>query len=115
MSKPSVKELEQVINRIKNINLKLMSYSLEEKENYFYDNHQELMEKYPFLIFQICSGEDLSMITHMLNELRKIENGQKSQEQVDVEMGEMLAEKYVNPVVDSLNEDNPSKKHKDSD
>ena len=35
-----------------------------------------------------------------------------SQEQADVMMGETLAEKYVNPIVESLDEENPEKKPK---
>lgn len=116
MSKPNAKELEQIINRIININHKIYSLSLDEKENYFYDNHPELMKDYPFIIYQICSGKDLSIFNHMLNELRKIENGEKSREQVDVEMGEMLATKYVTPIINKLNETTDSideKKHTD--
>ena len=64
------------------------------------------MEKYPFLIYQICSGADLTMINHMLNELCKIEKGHKTQEQVDVEMGKMLAEKYVTPDITNIDKNN---------
>ena len=33
--KPNVKELREVINRIKNINIKIYSKTLDEKEDYF--------------------------------------------------------------------------------
>ena len=58
--KPNVKELQNIINRIKNINTKIYSYTLEQKEEYFYDNHNDIMTKYPFLVYTICSGSDLS-------------------------------------------------------
>ena len=109
-NKPNVHELINIINRIKNINLKLSYHTLDEKEDYFYENHRDLMEKFPFLISQICSGGDLSMLDYMLNELHKVETGQISQDQADVMMGETLADKYVKPLVDD--DDNPNKKPK---
>lgn len=103
MSKPTVNELKEIINRIKNINIKIFSKTLDEKEQYFYDNHKDLMEKYPFIVYQICSGGDLSMLDIMLEELQKVEDGRKTNEQADVEMGEYLAEKYVSPLIKKIN------------
>ena len=73
--KPNVKELRNVIERIKNINIKIYSKTLEEKEDYFFKNHYEdIMKKYPFLVSQICSGKDLDKLEYMLNSLEQVEN-----------------------------------------
>ena len=50
-NKPNVKELKTIINRIKNINIKIYSKTLNEKEDYFFKNHPDIMNNYPFSCF----------------------------------------------------------------
>ena len=94
-NKPNVKEMRSVIDRIKNINLKIFSKTLEEKEDYFFTNHSDIMDKYPFLVSQICSGNDLDKLEYMLSSLEQIENGNSSQNEMDKIVGERLADEYV--------------------
>lgn len=104
-NKPSVEELRNTIERIKRINLKIMSKSLEEKEDYFFKNHSDIMDKYPFLVSQICSGEDLTKLEYMLTSLEQVENGNSSRKEMDRVVGDRLAEEYVKPL-DKPNDDN---------
>src|SRR6056300_164194 len=92
---PNVSELKNIVNRIKKINLKIFSKTLHEKEDYFFKNHPDLMDKYPFLVSQICSGEDLTKLQYMLDSLEQVEHGNSTREEMDKVVGERLAEEYV--------------------
>ena len=67
----------------------------DEIENYFWENHSNLMNSYPFLVSQLISSNDLSMLNTMIEQLEEIENGNKTQNEVDIEIGEKLADKYI--------------------
>ena len=45
------------------------------KRRLFFKNHSDIMDKYPFLVSQICSGEDLTKLEYMLTSLEQVENG----------------------------------------
>jgi hypothetical protein len=96
MSKPNVEEIKKIINRIKNINLKLSSKTLTEKEDFFFTHHPDIMNNYPFLVSQICSGDDLTNLDYMLSSLEQIEKGNSEKEDMDKIVGERLADEYVN-------------------
>ena len=104
-NKPNVKELREVINRIKNINIKIFSKTQNEKEDYFFKHHYDIMGKYPFLVSQICSGQDLDKLEYMLNSLEQVENGNSSKDEMDKIVGERLADEYVKDL-DKPNNDN---------
>ena len=104
--KPNVKELREVINRIKNINIKIYSKTLNEKEDYFFKNHYDIMRKYPFLVSQICSGENLDKLEYMLNSLEQVENGNSSKDEMDKIVGERLADEYLKDLDKPDNDNN---------
>ena len=96
--KPKVDDLRNIIERIKNINIKIFSKTLEEKEDYFFKNHSDIMDKYPFLVSQICSGGDLSTLDYMLSSLEQVEKGNSTNDEMDKIVGERLADEYVKPL-----------------
>jgi len=96
-NRASVKELKQIIQQIIEINNSLGKKTTIQKENYFFDKHPDIMNNYPFLVSQICSGGDLSMLDRMLVDLEQIEKGQRSKEEVDTTLGKDLATKYIDP------------------
>jgi serine/threonine protein kinase len=98
--KPNVEEMKETIERIKKINMKLSHMNLTEKENHFFDNYPNIMEKYPFLVSTICSGGDLTMLDYMLSSLEQVEKGNTSQEDMEKIVGERLADDYVKPLID---------------
>lgn len=104
--KQNVKELKTIINRIKNINIKIFSKTLEEKEDYFFKNHYDIMKNYPFLVSQICSGQDLDKLEYMLNSLEQIEKGNSSKDEMDKIVGERLADEYVKHLDNNNNNNN---------
>lgn len=95
--KPNISEIKKTIERIKNINLKIYSKSVTEKENYFFDNHPDIMNNYPSLVSQICSGADLDKLDYMIKGLEIINSGEKSREDMDKVIGEKLADEYIKP------------------
>lgn len=96
----SVKELRKIINEIQQINSKLnKKMSLKDREDYFFDNHNQLMNDYPFLVSQICSGSDLQMLETMLQQMEAMERGEKTKNQADTELGQKLSKEYVDPKI----------------
>ncbi len=97
MSTPNVNDIKKDINNIKNIikNIELKGInSSYDKENYFWDNYPDLMNRYTFLISQLCSNTDNSMLDIMIKELEQINKGKKM-EDADKEIGEKLANNYL--------------------
>ena len=98
MDKPSVKELQDTIKRIKKIIVTLdgkQIFDQTKREDYFFDNHPDIMGKYAFLVSQLCSGTDNGMLDIMLGHLQAIEDGNVTQEKAEIVLGEQIAEKYL--------------------
>jgi hypothetical protein len=55
-------------------------------------------QDYPILFKKIINREDLTMLYTMLKSLNDVSSG-KDEKQITTELGEMLAEKYIYPVV----------------
>jgi hypothetical protein len=98
MSTPNVKEIKDVIIKIKNIITNLSKKSINTptaRENYFWANHSDIMNKYPFLVSQLCSGGDMTMLDMMLYKLEQVEKGELNQDTADKEIGKQLADEYL--------------------
>ena len=94
MNQLSSTELKDIINKIKTIVTQLNKdgvINLAEKEEYFFKHHSVLMNQYPFLISQLCSGEDNTMLDTMLKEIDMM----KSNKVKDINIGEKLANNYL--------------------
>lgn len=59
----------------------------------------EFYQTHPFLVKKLCKREDLSMLYKMMNQLQKIEDGDKSMASVELKLGEELAEQYLYPKI----------------
>lgn len=92
-----VTEIKNVIEQINKILEEIKEYELtnDEKMDYFFDNHEELTNKYPFLIKQFIDGNDLSMLNVMLRTLEEKEKYNLDNNTVDKQMGEILASQYL--------------------
>ena len=55
-------------------------------------------EDYPILFKKIINNDDITMLFTMLNSLNDVSSG-KDEKQITTELGEMLAEKYLYPVL----------------
>ena len=97
MEKPSVNKLREIINQINLIILDLTKqhiFDLDKRENYFFSNYPDIMNQYPFLVSQLCSGNDSSMLETMLKHIEDMEEG-KPEKEVDIIVGEELANAYI--------------------
>ena len=98
--RPSVKDLRNVIRNIQKVIKELdkkQIFGQEQRENYFFDNHADIMNKYPFLVSHLCSGNDNSMLEIMFRHLEEVEVGEKTYEQADVTIGEKLVTSFIKP------------------
>ncbi len=86
-----INNIKTIINNIENRGIK----TPDAKENYFWQNQSELMNKYPFLVHQLCSNADNSMLAFMLENLNKIKKGELKQDDADKIIGEKLSDKYL--------------------
>lgn len=98
MEKPSVNKLREIICQIKVIIMDLNKqkiYELDKRENYFFTHFPDIMNQYPFLVSQLCSGTDTSMLDTMLSHIEQMETGKKTENEVDVIVGEELASAFL--------------------
>lgn len=63
------------------------------------ESHPEFYQSYPFLVKRLCKRGDMSMLYKMLEQLEKVESGNKSLAGVELNLGEELANQYLYPVV----------------
>jgi hypothetical protein len=97
-NKPTSKELKKQISTIQNIikNIQMKGITEEKKmENYFWDNHPDIMDKYPFLVTHLCSGENIEMLEVMLKQLEIVEKGIMTEAEANLEIGKKLGDKYL--------------------
>lgn len=96
-SKPSLAEIKSSINKIKTIirNIELKGITRPaDKENYFWENHPDMMNRFTFLISQLCTDIDNKMLDIMLAQLEEVEKGM-SLDDADKKIGEKLAKEYL--------------------
>jgi hypothetical protein len=61
------------------------------------NNYPEFYEQYPFLVKKLCKGEDLGILYKMIEGLKKVESGEKTLTQVELPLGQELADEYLYP------------------
>ena len=96
--KPNVSELRSFINKIKFIIKKLdkdQIFGSQAREDYFCTHHVDIIDKYPFLVLQLISGTDNTMLETMLTELDQVEKGIKTNDTAEKIIGEQLADQYL--------------------
>lgn len=106
MNSKSVSELRTIIANIKTIILDLdkrQIFGQERRENYFFKYHESIMNEYPFLVSQLCSGSDNGMLEIMLRHKEEMDSGEKTSQEVDEIVGEKLSTSFLNftPVDDT--------------
>lgn len=95
--KPTLAEIKSSINKIKTIikNIELKGIiNTADKEDYFWKNHPDMMNRFTFLISQLCSDINSPMLNIMLSQLEQVEKGMTLDE-ADKQIGEKLAKNYL--------------------
>jgi len=96
-SKPTLDEIKKSINDIKTIikNIEIKGITRPaDKEDYFWNHHPDIMNRFTFLVSQLCSNTDNKMLDIMLNQLELIEKGKLSDD-ADKDIGTILANNYL--------------------
>ena len=91
------KKIEIIKNIINYVKTEKNITDLDSIETYFWDNHNNLMKTYPFLISQLASSDDHETLDFMIKKLEDIENGVVTKDQADEMVGQNIVDKYVKP------------------
>jgi hypothetical protein len=97
IKKPTLSEIKTSIKTIKTIikNIELKGITTPaDKEDYFWKNHPEMMNRFAFLISQLCTDINSPMLNIMLAQLEQVEKGQ-SLDDADKQIGQKLASVYL--------------------
>ena len=101
-----VEKLKEIIVEIKNI-IKILENKninvLKDREDYFWDNHYDIMNKYPFLVSQLCSGADNEMLNFMLTKIDEMDKTATNNKKMDEIVGQKIVDKFVKPNLDKNN------------
>ena len=55
------------------------------------------MKNHPFLVTQLCSGEDKKMLHFMLQKLEQMEKGNVKKNTADEQVGQKIVDTFVKP------------------
>jgi hypothetical protein len=89
--KNNIKTIEKIIVTLN----KKQIFDLQEREEYFFKNHPDIMERYPFLVSHLCNGGDKEMLNFMLENVVAIDKGVKTSDEADLLVGKKLVNSYV--------------------
>jgi hypothetical protein len=93
-SQEVIKTIDLIKNIIQNIERQGLVDSIK-KENYFWNNHPDITNKYPFLVSQLCSNTDNSILESMIENLKKIDEGKITKKDADKSVSEELSKKFL--------------------
>lgn len=92
------KIIQNIINDIKSKSLKTQL----DKEIYIIDKYPELYNDYPFLLKKLTKvihdqdQDNLNMLLLLVDKMDNINSGKENQTVVETELGQQLADKYLN-------------------
>ena len=91
--KENINKMKELINGMKlSGNNNILEHELEIMNKY-----PEFYESYPFLVKKICKCDDMDMLNKMFENLEKIESGESTLENVELNLGNKLANQYLYP------------------
>lgn len=92
-SQDIIKIIDNIQIIIKNIERQGITDPIK-KENYFWNNHPDITNKYPFLVSQLCSNTDNSMLQNMIGYLKNIEEGKITKKDAEKSLTDELSKKF---------------------
>ena len=66
-----------------------------EIEMFFIENDSKFYEQYPYLVKKLIKGGDMDFLNVMLENLKRVENGDQTLASTELKLGNELAEKYL--------------------
>jgi hypothetical protein len=88
-------------NSILQIGSEIRSFSGSEKEKrtHFEEKYPDFARSYPTLFVMCCQDNfDIEMLKFFVSKWRDVKSNRKSQHDASVDVGQRLADKYVNPL-----------------
>ena len=70
-----------------------------EFEMYLLESYPDFYQSHPFLFKKLCKKDDITMLYKMLDNLEKVEAGNKSFASVELNLGQELADQYLYSVI----------------
>jgi DNA integrity scanning protein DisA with diadenylate cyclase activity len=61
--------------------------------------YPEFYQEHPFLVKKLCKQDDISMVYKMLDNLEQVEQGMTTLSNVEIDLGQQLADQYLSPVL----------------
>jgi len=99
---------EEDIEKILGIAKIISESKIINKEKHFSKVYSHFQSTYPMLFDMCCSDRfDIETLKYMLNMMRKINNGNETEESASIEVGQKIFDKYVSPIVDKLEKQKP--------
>ncbi len=101
MSQPEVKfDVNEIKDKVKIIKEKvseLRSQNIPDVdiESHFFNNEEEMYQKYPYLIKKIIKNDNLDFLDKMISNLEKVETGDQSFASTELKLGKELADEYL--------------------
>lgn len=86
--------IDNILQYLKTINHK----NLMEKEILVANKFPQFYKDKPFLVKKLCKGNDISMLYTMLDKIDDIQQNKISQTQVEMELGNDLANTYLSNI-----------------
>ena len=88
--------------KIKQVQIKIQELIKENKnevemELFFIENDSTFYEQYPYLVKKLIKGGDMSFLNVMLENLKKVEEGDQTLASTELKLGEELAQKFLYP------------------
>lgn len=98
------KKINIIIEKVSELRKQGMTNSFD-LEMYFIDNMTEYYESYPHLIKRLCREEnqDNSFLYKMIDNLEQVNKGEKNMANVELSLGNELANKYLYPALNEKN------------
>lgn len=91
------------MDSLKEILLEMEQSSLKgsEKEKYFVIKYKTIADKYPMIIKKACEDDfDYAKIFWMIDKKLEVDSQRISQHDASIEVGEVLVDEYIKPIVD---------------
>jgi hypothetical protein len=92
-----VKQMVQLIQNDINLMIEDNINDPFEWEMRILEKHCDFYSNYPFLVKKLCKRDDLNMLYTMLDNLEQIQSGDKKITDVEMDLGNNLANKYLYP------------------
>tara|TARA_B100000035_G_C20937250_1_gene525772 strand:- start:737 stop:1060 length:324 start_codon:yes stop_codon:yes gene_type:complete len=107
MSKLNSNDVERIVNDIIKSKPYYRNKTMGQFEADMKEKYPEFNESHPEIFKSVLSGSlDMNMFKYMISMLKKMERGNITERNASIEVGQVLVDKYVKPLVDDNKKNN---------